>query len=59
MTLVGLTNVLRLQGERYSIKVNTVVANAVTRMSDRCGHRISSRKGGERLKEMGNLGGLV
>ncbi len=59
MALVGLTNVLRLQVENYSIKVNTVVANAVTRMSDRCGHKISSRKGGDLLKEMGNLSGLV
>lgn len=34
MALVGLMNVLRLEGERYGIKVNTVVPNAVTRMSE-------------------------
>lgn len=33
MALVGLTNVLRLEGERYNIKVNTVVPNAATKMS--------------------------
>ena len=34
MALVGFTNVLRLEGERYGIKVNTVVPNAATRMSE-------------------------
>jgi NAD(P)-dependent dehydrogenase (short-subunit alcohol dehydrogenase family) len=34
MALVGLTNTLRLEGERYGIKVNAVVPNAATRMSE-------------------------
>jgi NAD(P)-dependent dehydrogenase (short-subunit alcohol dehydrogenase family) len=34
MALVGLTNVLRIEGERYGIKVNAVAPNAATRMSE-------------------------
>jgi NAD(P)-dependent dehydrogenase (short-subunit alcohol dehydrogenase family) len=34
MALVGLTNVLRIEGERYGIRVNAVVPNAATRMSE-------------------------
>jgi NAD(P)-dependent dehydrogenase (short-subunit alcohol dehydrogenase family) len=34
MALIGLTNVLRLEGERYGIKVNAVLPNAATRMSE-------------------------
>jgi NAD(P)-dependent dehydrogenase (short-subunit alcohol dehydrogenase family) len=34
MALVGLTNVLRIEGERYGIKVNALAPNAATRMSE-------------------------
>jgi NAD(P)-dependent dehydrogenase (short-subunit alcohol dehydrogenase family) len=34
MALVGLTNVLRIEGERYGIKVNAIAPNAATRMSE-------------------------
>jgi NAD(P)-dependent dehydrogenase (short-subunit alcohol dehydrogenase family) len=34
MALIGLTNTLKLEGEKYGIKVNTVVPSAATRMSE-------------------------
>lgn len=34
MALVGLTNVLKLEGQKYDIKVNAVLPNAATRMSE-------------------------
>ncbi len=33
MALVGLTNILRLEGEKYGVKSNVIIPNAATRMS--------------------------
>jgi NAD(P)-dependent dehydrogenase (short-subunit alcohol dehydrogenase family) len=35
MAILGLTNVLRLEGKKHNIKVNAVVPSAATRMSER------------------------
>jgi hypothetical protein len=34
MAIIGFSNVLRLEGDKYGIKVNTIVPNAATRMSE-------------------------